>query len=217
MKFPSCFCFFFQAEDGIRDKLVTGVQTCALPISRCETCGRGPAAGPGSWRAPWRGPRASASAACLPEATSGTRRRCSTRTGSSWDSSSWPEDWFKPWVLSSPESNERSFRFWLEDGFEKRLGPLLSRARKHLFAARLGDHAGRDEDELVADSPCKPHLVGDHHHGHALAGEALHDAQHLPDQLRVEGGGRLVEEHELGVHGQGAGDRHPLLLAAREL
>src|SRR2546425_5489263 len=26
--------YFFQAEDGIRDKLVTGVQTCALPISR---------------------------------------------------------------------------------------------------------------------------------------------------------------------------------------
>src|SRR5687767_15520748 len=26
--------FFFQAEDGIRDKLVTGVQTCALPISQ---------------------------------------------------------------------------------------------------------------------------------------------------------------------------------------
>src|SRR5437762_14060886 len=27
------FCFFFQAEDGIRDTSVTGVQTCALPIS----------------------------------------------------------------------------------------------------------------------------------------------------------------------------------------
>src|SRR5205823_8848176 len=27
---------FFQAEDGIRDKLVTGVQTCALPILRNE-------------------------------------------------------------------------------------------------------------------------------------------------------------------------------------
>src|SRR2546430_17039859 len=26
------FCFFFQAEDGIRDLTVTGVQTCALPI-----------------------------------------------------------------------------------------------------------------------------------------------------------------------------------------
>src|SRR5262249_58918059 len=30
-----CVCFFFQAEDGIRDWSVTGVQTCALPI-----CGR---------------------------------------------------------------------------------------------------------------------------------------------------------------------------------
>src|SRR5574339_1183160 len=28
----SIFFFFFQAEDGIRDRLVTGVQTCALPI-----------------------------------------------------------------------------------------------------------------------------------------------------------------------------------------
>src|SRR2546429_2407131 len=28
-----CTCFFFQAEDGIRDVAVTGVQTCALPIS----------------------------------------------------------------------------------------------------------------------------------------------------------------------------------------
>src|SRR2546430_17664382 len=29
-----CVCvFFFQAEDGIRDLTVTGVQTCALPIS----------------------------------------------------------------------------------------------------------------------------------------------------------------------------------------
>src|SRR5205823_7787266 len=30
--FEYFFFFFFQAEDGIRDKLVTGVQTCALPI-----------------------------------------------------------------------------------------------------------------------------------------------------------------------------------------
>src|SRR5207247_7196583 len=31
--FLTYFFFFFQAEDGIRDPLVTGVQTCALPIS----------------------------------------------------------------------------------------------------------------------------------------------------------------------------------------
>src|SRR3989454_12649882 len=30
----SCLFFFFQAEDGIRDYKVTGVQTCALPIFR---------------------------------------------------------------------------------------------------------------------------------------------------------------------------------------
>src|SRR5438445_13891070 len=29
---PGVRCFFFQAEDGIRDIGVTGVQTCALPI-----------------------------------------------------------------------------------------------------------------------------------------------------------------------------------------
>src|SRR5438034_3724294 len=40
--FFSFFCFFFfQAEDGIRDHCVTGVQTCALPIS-----GPAPAASP---------------------------------------------------------------------------------------------------------------------------------------------------------------------------
>src|SRR5215467_7775035 len=32
--------FFFQAEDGIRDYKVTGVQTCALPILRSYACGK---------------------------------------------------------------------------------------------------------------------------------------------------------------------------------
>src|SRR6266852_3076269 len=31
--YSECFFFFFQAEDGIRDATVTGVQTCALPVS----------------------------------------------------------------------------------------------------------------------------------------------------------------------------------------
>src|SRR5699024_11657978 len=32
------FFFFFQAEDGIRDRNVTGVQTCALPILINKRC-----------------------------------------------------------------------------------------------------------------------------------------------------------------------------------
>src|SRR5262249_58498343 len=39
MVFLYCF-FFFQAEDGIRDWSVTGVQTCALPISLPGRCVR---------------------------------------------------------------------------------------------------------------------------------------------------------------------------------
>src|SRR5690606_40956122 len=35
------FFFFFQAEDGIRDFHVTGVQTCALPISPLPPAGEG--------------------------------------------------------------------------------------------------------------------------------------------------------------------------------
>src|SRR6266496_5463117 len=52
----SCSCalnclvfFFFQAEDGIRDLYVTGVQTCALPILACRAWP--PPASP-SWSAP---------------------------------------------------------------------------------------------------------------------------------------------------------------------
>src|SRR5438552_3549427 len=41
--FVFVFFFFFQAEDGIRDDLVTGVQTCALPIwRRCRASRRSP-------------------------------------------------------------------------------------------------------------------------------------------------------------------------------
>src|SRR5258706_941420 len=35
----NCLIFFFQAEDGIRDWSVTGVQTCALPISPYQLIG----------------------------------------------------------------------------------------------------------------------------------------------------------------------------------
>src|SRR5256885_12203283 len=53
MRISSCSIrsFFFQAEDGIRDYKVTGVQTCALPISMghgqsWETLATPEAAGP---------------------------------------------------------------------------------------------------------------------------------------------------------------------------
>src|SRR2546430_12678413 len=51
--------FFFQAEDGIRDLTVTGVQTCALPIWQNDlwvsTIGRRRILDPNGPRTPWRG------------------------------------------------------------------------------------------------------------------------------------------------------------------
>src|SRR2546425_10337190 len=68
--FVSSLFFFFQAEDGIRDKLVTGVQTCALPISRCRPA----RCAPPPWAAPGRrAPRAG-------RGRSAGTRRCASKT-----------------------------------------------------------------------------------------------------------------------------------------
>src|SRR5205823_9055115 len=87
------FFFFFQAEDGIRDKLVTGVQTCALPISPSgrhagvEAEGRDRAAAP---RQPLRpgfqgaGRRASRAAAALPQVSRSEERRVGKECRSRW-------------------------------------------------------------------------------------------------------------------------------------
>ena len=56
--------------------------------------------------------------------------------------------------------------------------------------------------------------MGDHHHGHALAGEIHHDVEHLGDHFRIERGGRLVEQHRNRVHRQRPGNGDALLLAA---
>ena len=59
--------------------------------------------------------------------------------------------------------------------------------------------------------------MGHHHHGHAALGEVGHQRQDALDELRVEGGGGLIEEHHLRLHGQGAGNGDALLLAAGEV
>src|SRR2546430_6689594 len=46
--FTVCMSSFFQAEDGIRDLTVTGVQTCALPIS-ARTSTPAPRGPPSRW------------------------------------------------------------------------------------------------------------------------------------------------------------------------
>src|SRR5260370_25296954 len=63
------FFFFFQAEDGIRDSSVTGVQTCALPIFAIRRNARSslwPPPSPDSCAPPSLGHRQSHSSDCRP-------------------------------------------------------------------------------------------------------------------------------------------------------
>src|SRR2546425_3922870 len=82
--------FFFQAEDGIRDKLVTGVQTCALPIS--------PASGP-----PLASPRRSGNRSGQPVMTQ-VQRVCATgwepSCGTNVNSAS--RGWRRPGPMATP-------------------------------------------------------------------------------------------------------------------
>ena len=84
--------------------------------------------------------------------------------------------------------------------------------------ALLQDAALVHEDGAVGDFAGEADLVGDDDHRHVhLAGQRLHDVEHFADEFGVERGCRLVEQHELRLHGERAGDGDALLLAAGEL
>ena len=111
-----------------------------------------------------------------------------------------------------------SFLVLLFQGAEE--GPealRLRRIEEFLRCALLDDHAAVHEDDAVRHLPGEAHLVGDDDHRILLFGEALHDAEDLAGDLRVEGRGRLIEEQQLRFHGEHAGDGHALLLAAGKL
>src|SRR5438046_8674732 len=83
--------FFFQAEDGIRDWSVTGVQTCALPIY--DLCA------PEPYRRR-RAPRRKGSAEryyrlCRPDRMGHRPRSEERRVGKECRSRWWPESWKK--------------------------------------------------------------------------------------------------------------------------
>ena len=73
------------------------------------------------------------------------------------------------------------------------------------------------EDHAVGDLTGKAHFVGHADHGHAVIGQADHGVEHFLDHFRIERGGRLVEQHDLGLHAQRARDGDALLLAAGKL
>src|SRR5262245_56184077 len=73
------------------------------------------------------------------------------------------------------------------------------------------DPAGVKEDDFRRYLARKAHFVGHDQHCPAFLGQLADDAQYLADQFGVKRRGRLVEQHDLRLHGQGAGDGRPLL------
>ena len=106
---------------------------------------------------------------------------------------------------------------WLNTLDRKSRARSVVGAAKNSDARRLDDLAGVHEHDAVGHRAGEAHLMGDHEHGHPLRSQALDDVEDLGDHLRVEGGCGLIEEHDLGIHGQGTGNRHALLLAAGQL
>src|SRR5215472_18690056 len=105
-----------------------------------------------------------------------------------------------------------------QDLGEEILGTIGAGSREELLRrGRLHHSSFVHEDDPVGDATGEAHLVRHHHHGHAVLGEIGHDVQDLVDHLGVEGGGRLVEEHDARLHGQRPRDGHPLLLSAGKI
>ena len=71
----------------------------------------------------------------------------------------------------------------------------------------------KDQDP-VGDLPGKLHLVRDDDLGHALVVQLAHDRQDLANQTWIESRGRLIIEHDAGLHGECPCNGGTLLLAA---
>ena len=94
-------------------------------------------------------------------------------------------------------------------------GPIGLRVVEELIGfAGFDDLSVVHEDDPVGHLTGKAHLMGDHAHGHPLAGQLNHDVQYLTNHFGIQGAGGLVKEHDLGRHGQPAGNGHALLLSA---
>src|SRR4051794_38109183 len=80
---------------------------------------------------------------------------------------------------------------------------------------------GRDPAEVQGGDPVGDledvhHVVRDEEHAEPPVGQPAHQVEHLAGLCDAQRGGRLVQEHDLGVPQHGLGDRHGLSLATRE-
>src|ERR671921_636430 len=105
----------------------------------------------------------------------------------------------------------------MEDLIQEALGALvLGVLEEVLGGTDLHDASLVHEDYPVGDAPREAHLVGHDNHSHAAASEVGHRFEDLDYHLRVQGRGRLIKKHDLGLHRQPTGYGDPLLLTPRK-
>ncbi len=96
--------------------------------------------------------------------------------------------------------------------------PGCRRGGEEFFGRRiLEDLPVGHEDNPVGGTAGEAHLVSYDQHGHTALGQRRHDFQDLGDHFGVKRGGRFIEQHDLGFHGECTGDGDSLLLSARKL
>src|SRR5688572_6163403 len=108
-----------------------------------------------------------------------------------------------------------------EDVFERAVvGDHLRRtqARDQFPWRSDGDDAAMvDDRHAIAEKLRLLHVVRRHQDGAAIGPELIQQSPQLPSRLRIESGCRFVEKEQVGVTGQGAGQREALLLATGQL
>ena len=77
--------------------------------------------------------------------------------------------------------------------------------------------AAREQRDTIGDVPRETHLVRDEQQVAAFILKLLDQLEHLGRHLGIEGGGWLIQQHDLRLDRDGAGDGHPLALAAGKL
>ena len=104
------------------------------------------------------------------------------------------------------------------DAAQELTRPKVARLRKERRRCRvLQDAAAVHEQHPRPHLARELHLMRHHQHRHAVPRQRAHHLQDLPDELGIQRGRRFVEQHEHRLHRHGTGDRHTLLLAARQL
>src|SRR5207344_31960 len=85
---------------------------------------------------------------------------------------------------------------------------------KHFRWSPIFDNPSRiHKYDAIGDLSGKTELVRHHDHGPMRPCKLFYHGENLRDVLRVEGGGRLIEEHDPRLHRERPGDSHTLKLS----